>query len=469
DRDGDVDLFVWGRIIPGQYPLSPNSRLLVNESGAFSDRTDELTDTLKLSGLITSALWSDVDGDGWLDLLVTTEWGPVRIWKNLEGRLTEMTAAAGLESRTGWWNSIVGGDLDLDGDIDYVVGNFGLNTKYKASPESPSVLYYGDFFDDGGMRLVEAVKEKDIFYPVRGRECTLDAMPSLTNRFLNYDTFAKATLAEIYSPEHLEDAWRFEINTLESCVLINDGRGRFDVEPLPLLAQVAPVFGMALADVDGDGWLDLYLAQNFFQPQFETGQMDGGVSLLLRGGSEDGRPKFSTIWPHVSGLIVPGDGAALTSADLNLDGWPDFVIGLNDTRLGAFENRGQKTWRSLSVRLKGPKGNPSAIGARARLRLESGLTLTREVYAGGGYLSQSSPALSFGIGLAEKATELRVLWPDGRETSLPEPVFGAPIEVAHEAAVEFSPPEPLSPEALKEAAGVRSNYVGELVLAARQR
>ena len=430
DRDGDLDLFVGSRVIPGSYPLSPDSRLLRNEGGKFTDVTDQLAPSLKQTGLVTGAVWSDADGDGWLDLLVTHEWGPVKLYRNHEGRLVDETQPAGLADRLGWWNSIAARDLDADGDVDYVVTNFGLNTKYHASKEKPTVIYYGDFDQSGTMRLVESEFEDDTLYPIRGRSCSTRAMPFLADRFTSFHDFALADLQTIYTPERLADAHKFEVNTLESGLLINDGKGRFEFRPLPRLAQASPGFGVVLTDVDADGITDLYLAQNFYGPQPETGRMDGGLSLLLLGVG-DGR--FTPVWPSASGLVVPEDAKSLTTTDLNGDGWPDFVVGINDGDLITFQNRGSRGARPFTVRLEGPTGNPTAVGARVTVHLTDGPSQTAEVHAGSGYLSQSSAALVFGLGEKGQVQEIVVRWPNGQTSSTEPPVDARAITLGNPA------------------------------------
>jgi hypothetical protein len=410
DRDGDLDLFVGGRSIPGRYPLAPNSRLLRNDDGKFIDVTDEVAEGLKTAGLVTSALWSDADGDGWLDLLVTHEWGPVKLWHNKQGKLIDATSAAGLSERLGWWNGIAGRDIDDDGDIDYVVTNFGLNTKYHVSPEKPALLYYGDFQSNGKYKLVEAEYEDKTLFPIRGKSCSTRAMPFLGDKFKTYHDFALASLQDIYTPKCLDDAHRFAATELRSGVLLNDGQGRFRFQPLPRLAQASPGFGVALTDVDGDGHVDLYLVQNFFTPQLETGRMDGGLSLLLRG---KGDGSFVPVWPDESGLVVPGDAKSLAVSDLDGDGRPDFAVGVNNGRSIAMINRTGETGRFLAVRLIGVPGNPTAVGARVTILMQDGSQQTGEVYAGGGYLSQSTHVLYFGLGEQGQPDRIEVRWPDG--------------------------------------------------------
>ena len=211
DRDGDLDLFVGGRLVPGSYPESPQSELLQNDGGKkFVDVAAG-----RFGGLVTSALWTDVDADGWLDLLVTREWGAIALFRNNKGELIEDTQKAGLADRTGWWNSIVGGDFDGDGDFDYVVGNNGLNTKY----ETPALLYYGDVDGSGRKRILEAEMEKGKCYPIRGLSCSSNAIPFLRKKTPKFHDFASATLFDLYSGG-LDKADRYEVNTLESGLLI---------------------------------------------------------------------------------------------------------------------------------------------------------------------------------------------------------------------------------------------------------
>ena len=414
DHDGDLDLFVGARSVPGEYPVTPSSRLLRNDSGRFSDVTESAAPGLRSTGLVTGALWSDVDADGWIDLLVTHEWGPVKLYRNQRGRLSDQTEQAGLGQRLGWWNGIAGGDLDSDGDIDYVVTNFGLNTKYHPTAQKPVRMYYGDFDGSGRNRIVEAKVMEGGMLPVRGKSCSQNAIPFLREKYPTYHSFALASLTEIYTPERLDRCLKLEVNDLETGVLLNDGQGRFRFEPLPRLAQVSPGFGVVVTEVDGDGNPDIYLAQNFYGPQRETGRMDGGVSMLLLG---HGDGTFRVTWPHESGLLVPGDAKGLTVTDLNEDGLPDFVVAVNDGALLSFEQQRSENQHVLAVRLSGSSRSPHLAGSRVTLRYRDGRRQAAEVHAGSGYLSQSSPVLYFGRPDGQEVEKLDILWPHGKTTS----------------------------------------------------
>jgi hypothetical protein len=334
DMDGDVDLFVGSRSLPRQYPLPPTSRLLVNAGGRFEENTPK---GIQQAGMVTDAVWSDVDGNGWPDLLITTDWGPIRVFANDSGKFVEKTGDSGLVERLGWWLAIAPGDFDSDGDVDFVATNFGRNTKYKASPEQPARLYYGDFERTGESQIIEAKYEGQSWYPRRDLSALRNAMPALMAKFKSYDAFGRATLADIFSQERLNEANVFEANTLESGVLINEGQFRFRFEPLPALAQVAPSFGVDVGDVNLDGHLDIVMAQNLYGPHLETGRMDGGLGLLLLG---NGQGKFEPVWPEQSGIVVPADARRVRLVELDGDDRPDLVFAVHNGAWRAFLNRG---------------------------------------------------------------------------------------------------------------------------------
>ena len=253
DRDGDLDLFVGGRVKRGKYPETPGSVLLLNEDGKFVDRTDTIAQGLERTGMVTSSLWSDFDSDGWTDLVLTTEWGPVEFWKNEKGKLVDRTQEAGTANRLGWWTSVTHADFDNDGDLDYVVGNMGLNSKYHVSEESlfgllgrrrwlGSVAFRGSL--QGKWTRLSRTGEKAA--PLRQSP----ASPKNSRPFmlLPRPVFQKFTNLRFSSAPR-----KLEINELASGLLVNSGKGTFEFRKLPRLAQTSPLFGMAVADFDGDG------------------------------------------------------------------------------------------------------------------------------------------------------------------------------------------------------------------------
>jgi hypothetical protein len=415
DRDGRLDIFIGGRVAPGLYPYAPKSALLVNRGGRFEDVTDTMAHGLREVGMVTSALWSDVDGDGWLDLLLTLEWGQVKYFHNDQGRgFSDWTEKSGFASAgTGWWNSIASADFNGDGRPDYVVGNLGLNTQYRADATRPALLFSGDFNGDGALQLVEAYYEGDKLYPWRTRKDLGAAIPGILKRYPRNDLYAKATLEEILGADKLAAADRFAATEFRSGVFLSQPDGSYYFEPLPRIAQIAPVQGVVAGDFDGDGHADIYVVQNSYAPIPLVGRFDSGLSQMLRG---DGHGHFAAVPPLESGLAVPGDAKALAVLDLDRDGWPDFVVSRNDSTSLAFRNNGVAGRHSLRVRLHGPNGNPTAVGARVTLELSDGSRQTSEVAAGSGYYSQSSAACFFGWPDGNSPRKVHVRWPTGEET-----------------------------------------------------
>ena len=238
-------------------------------------------------------------------------------------------------------------------------------------------------------------------------------MPFIEEKFDSYHEFALAELDDIYSTEALEKSQRFAATRLETVVLINNGTGQFEIRPLTRLAQASPSFGVVVTDLNADSHPDIYFVQNFMEPQPETGQMDGGLSLMLHG---DGKGNFAPVMPSESGLLVTGQGMALNTVDLDQDARPDLVVTINNDKMRAFMNR-QNDRRAISVRLAGRPGNLTGVGAQVTITSESGQATTTEVYGGSGYLSQSSGELFFGFADGDSPKEIMVRWPDGEVTT----------------------------------------------------
>jgi hypothetical protein len=415
NHDGRLDVFIGGRLSPGDFPNAPQSALLANRGGNFEDVTDSMAPALRNVGMVTSALWSDVDGDGWIDLLLTIDWGGVRYFHNNQGNgFDDRSEHAGFASAgSGWWTSIATADFNGDGRPDYVVGNVGLNTRYRADRAHPALLFVGDFKGDGSSQLVEGYYEGDKVYPWLSRRELSAVIPAIAKRFPRNDAYARATLGEILGADKLARAERFAATELRSGVFLSLEKGNYRFEPLPRFAQVAPAQGIVAGDFDGDGHADIYLVENSFAPVPSIGRFDGGLSLMLRGG---GRGHFSPVTPAESNLVVPGDAKALAVLDFNGDGWPDFLVTRNNSTALAFRNQGVAGRHMFSVRLQSRPGNATAAGAQVVLTLSDGSVQSVEVGAGSGYQSQSSAACFFGYTDAAAPKSIRVRWPWGEST-----------------------------------------------------
>ena len=415
NHSGYMGAFIGGRVVPGEYPTTPQSMLLENRKGTLVDVTEQACPALGKCGMVTSALWTDVDGDGWVDLLVAGEWMTLRLFhNNHNGTFTETTAEAGFDKQAGWWNSLTAADVNNDGAIDYIAGNVGLNTKYHANTERPASIYYVPFEKTGAYEIIEGEYEGDKLFPVRGRSCSSRAMPSLKEKFPTFHDFGAALLPEIYTQEKLNSSLKFTANQLASGVFVNDGHGHFTFRELPRLAQTSPIFGTAAFDFNGDGNVDIFATQNFNGPQVETGRFDGGISLLMLG---DGKGGFTVATPAQSGIAISGEGRGVVVGDWNRDGRPDLVVTrINDTPM-AYANRADSAGHFFAIKLKGQVGNSDAIGGKITVHYKDGTAQANELYAGSGYLSQSEPLAFFSYASGNEPQTIGVTWPDGKQTS----------------------------------------------------
>lgn len=413
DRDGDLDLFVGSRSVPGKYPLTPQSQLLINDGGNFSLAERRITDGLEEVGLVNSAIWSDFNSDGWIDLIVTTEWGPVSFFKNHGGELTNVTQSLGVARHLGWWHGIAAADFDRDGDMDYVVTNQGTNTKYHALRNRPHRLYFDDFDQSGTIDLVEAEFEGDTEYPVRGRSCSSRCMPFIADKYKTFHDFSLATVADIYETQSVPRPAK-EVNFLPSAIFWNQGDQGFSVAELPRLAQISPSYGVAADDFDADGNVDILMVGNFFHAQPETGYMGGGLGWLLRG---KGGQQFETVWPNRSGVLISGDANGLAIADYDNDGDQDAVVAVNNADYQLLENRSPGS-DALTVTIKGAPENELAVGALITL-VGDDYRRSIERHAGGGYLGQSSiKAIVISATELERIHTVNIRWPDGSDGSV---------------------------------------------------
>ncbi|APD87546.1 hypothetical protein BM527_16420 [Alteromonas sp. Mex14] len=422
DGDGDLDLFIGGRALPNQWPLPASSRLYRNDGNNYTDVTADLAPSLLNLGLATGAMWLDVDNDNDSDLLIATEYGPVRLFVNNQNKFDESTAIAGLDKWHGLWTGITAGDFNEDGYIDFAAANWGLNTRYTASETYPHMLYAGNIDGDGDLDIVEAEYVDGVLRPMRERGMVGAEMPFVYEKFDTFKSYAEASLEEIFG-ERLkqEGVMNLYANTLQHGVFINNGKGGFEMSPLPGLVQATTGYGIASADFDNDGHEDLYLVGNFSHSDHEFRQFAGGISYLLKG---NGDGTFAEVPSIRSGLYVPYDGRGVAVSDFNKDGWVDIAVGVNDGRPLLFENNGGNEGCAITLKLVGKQPNTLAIGARVEVIRGNKNRTTREVQAGSGYFSQNSAFQLFGLGNNEEAT-VKVVWPDGEATKVTQVKCGA--------------------------------------------
>ena len=413
DGDGDLDVFVGGRVRAGRYPEPADSKLYRNNGGRLEP--DEAGCALfRAVGLVSGAIFTDVDGDGWPDLVLACEWGCIRVFRNEHGKFEERTEQLGLAGLRGWWTSIAAGDFDGDGRLDLVAGNWGRNTKYEPFRGHPFHAYYADTDGDGNFEVVESHFDPGLGFEVPERQLDglAKSMPWLRERFATHKSYSTSSLEQVLGPR-MSDFRFVEANTLESMVFLNRGDGRFEPHPLPAEAQFAPVFGLVVGDLDGDGREDLFLAQNFFSVQPEAPRYDAGRGLVLRGSPGGG---FETLSGAASGVAIYGDQRGAAAADFDQDGRLDIAVAQNSGPGVVYRNRGAKP--GLRVKLQGPKGNPTGVGACMRLVTSKGMGPAREVRAGSGYWSQDSSVqvLGYAEGLVDtnNPAGVWVRWPGGR-------------------------------------------------------
>jgi hypothetical protein len=390
DHDGDLDLFIGGRVVPGSYPSAPRSYILRNERGRFVDVTEQVNPELAKLGMVSDALWTDFDGDGQVDLLIAGEWMPLSFFKNNNGVLKNVTAASGVGHLKGWWNSIVAGDFDGDGDMDYVAGNLGLNTHYKATEEQPLTVHAKDFNADGRFDAVLSsyAKAEDgqmKAFPMHTRDDLIMQIIGMRKKFPRYDRYGLATIDQVFSPEDLEGALVLEANHFASTYFENKGDGTFQATALPQKAQIAPIYGMLSKDFDGDGKPDVLLVGNSYATEVFTGRYDASIGLFLKG---DGKGGFQPQTVAKTGFFVDGDAKGLSTL-YGKNGEELFVVSQNQDSLRMFSygSAGERIEEDrMVVRLQ-------PLDAWAEIEYRNGRKERREFYYGSTYLSQSSRRL----------------------------------------------------------------------------
>jgi hypothetical protein len=334
DNDGDLDLFIGGRQVPGKYPFPARSYILenrtVNSDVQFADVTKEIAPDLLNAGMVTSAFCSDVDNDQWTDLVIAGEWMPVCIYKNIHGKFIK----SDIEGTKGWWFTIEGADFDKDGDIDLVAGNLGLNCRYKASRDKTFDVYADDFDKDGKWDIALCYYQGSKQFPLRDRDSFIRQNPGIALKFPTYEEFGEATVSDIYTWKALDKSLHLQAETFASCYFENDGRGNFKMHNFTNEAQFSSINGIIIDDFDKDGNLDILAGGNLYDMEIVTPRNDGGVGVFLKG---DGKGNFEVIPSRLSGFFVPKDVKSLSNIHLNNAGKDKAVlVGNNNERLQLF-------------------------------------------------------------------------------------------------------------------------------------
>lgn len=344
DSDGDLDLFVGGRQTPGRYPEPSDSYLLENRSTenliSFVDVTKKIAPDLVKLGRVTDAVWTDIDKDKLMDLVIVGEWMPITILKNQGGYFENKTDQYGFSDDTGWWYSIAASDFDKDGDVDLIAGNLGLNYKYKASKKEPFEIYVEDFDGSGNLDIVLGYYNGGDLFPLRGRQCTSDQMPFVKKKFESYDAFGKATLKEVYGEKNLKNALHYTAKTFASTFFENQGKDNFKKMPLPAEAQLSSVNSILVEDFDCDGNSDMILAGNLYGSEVETPRNDAGYGLYLKGGRES---TFEAVPMTKSGIAMKGEVKYLGQLR-GANSSKIILVAKNDNSVQFFRYRTNQKW-----------------------------------------------------------------------------------------------------------------------------
>lgn len=415
--DGRLDLFVGGRMIPERWPEPASSMLLRGVGDGFAvDATNAAT--FAAVGLVSGAVFSDLDADGDSDLVLACEWGPLKVFRNERGQLSAWDAPVGttnaprsvLSQFTGLWNSVTAADFDGDGRMDLVAGNWGSDTRQQSHRAQPVELWFGDANGDGVTEVVEVYFDTTLkaVVPERQMDFLARGLPFVRTRFATHMQYGRASMTEILG-DKAGEMKRLTASWLESVVLLNRG-DHFELRALPAEAQLAPVFGVVAQDFDGDGRVDLYLAQNFFGLQPDVPRLDACRGLLLRG---DGRGGFQALTAKTSGLAIYGEQRGSAAADFDRDGRMDLAVSQNGAETKLYRNATAKP--GLRVRLIGVPGNRDAVGASLRLEVGGVLGPAQEIQCGAGYWSSDSVVKVLGGEL--RAARLHVRWPGGARTT----------------------------------------------------
>ncbi|MXV51843.1 RNA-binding protein [Pedobacter sp. HMF7647] len=395
NKDGKPDLFVSGRVDPWNYPKPVSSFLFRNDSHdgvvKFTDVTKQFAPVLQKIGMVCDALFSDFDNDGWPDLILAGEWMPIKFLRNDHGSFKDVSTGTGLQNKTGWWTSIVAGDFRHTGQMDYIIGNTGLNTLYQVSDQYPAYITANDFDNRGyfdafpSLYLPDQNGTKKEF-PANVRDDAVKQMISLRKKFTNYKSYALTTMPEMFTPAQMKGSIRLHANELRSCYLRNEGNGKFSMIPLNPEAQVSVINGMVVDDFDGDSNLDVVINGNDFGTDVSIGRYDALNGLFLKG---DGHGHFKALSIAQSGIYIPGDGKALVKLRKS-DGSLLLAASQRNDKLKIFESTMNTKCLPLTTK------DQSAI-----VKYKNGTSNKQEFYYGSSFLSQSGRFISAGPNTAD--------------------------------------------------------------------
>ncbi len=409
--NGHPDLFIGGRHKPGQYPVSADSRLFTNTGSRFV-LDEQNSALLREAGLVTDATFADITGNGKQNLLLSTEWGTLRLFENRRGRFVEITRQQGLSGYKGWWTSISVGDFTNNGLPDIIAMNMGLNSSYQIRDGRPIRLYYNDFNWDGRLNILETYYNESLegYVPMRKLQ-DFESVPTILQQVSTHQEFATSTVEQIFG-QNFDSVPFKEINTLEHMIFINTGDG-FEAKPLPAEAQFTTGFSSLVADFDNDGNEDIFMAQNLYALPKHIPVQDAGRGLVLMG---NGKATFTPLKASESGIKIPGGQRGAALADINQNGKTDLVVSQNSDRTKLYQNRIDK--QGIRVTLDGPPGNRSAVGSNIRIKYKDGSYGPRRlVQTASGYWSQSS--FTQVMGYHAEPAQIIIEWFDGTVKNVP--------------------------------------------------
>lgn len=331
DKDGDLDLVVGNRIFPHNYPKSPPSILYKNDNGKLTDVTEKIAPDFSTYGIVNKVIKTDFNNDGWDDFIAVGEWTGIGFFENQNGIFKNVSDTNLLNDEKGWWFSVAEIDINKDGLPDYIVGNVGKNIKFKASKENKFKVFANDFDNNGTLDVVLSKKYNGEYVPARGKECSTQQMPFISEKFKTYNEFAHATLIDIYG-DKLETSVQLEANEFNSILLINKGEGKFEKHKLPVLAQIFPIMDLVIKDVNNDGYEDAIIIGNIYNTEVETPRLDNGTGVVLLSNKKD---NFNVLELKKSGLYVPGNVKSVVSILYNNKNY--LLFGRNNAGVVSFK------------------------------------------------------------------------------------------------------------------------------------